>query len=80
MTDRPESEDSGQDSWPSSVDHGPFHAEQLGPDRAGWWIVTNSLGCEIDDSGDGGFTEKSAKWIAEAMNEKWEREHNAVGA
>lgn len=80
MTDRPASEDSGQDSWPSSVDHGPFHAEQLGPDRAGWWIVTNSLGCEIDDSGDGGFTEKSAKWIAEAMNEKWEREHNAVGA
>lgn len=62
--------------WPSSVDHGPFRAEQLDQRGAGWWVVLNAIDGEIDDSGDGGFTEKSAKWIAEAMNEKWEREHN----
>lgn len=53
--------------WPSSVDHGPFKAERH---ESGWWIVTNAKGSEVDDSGDGGFTEKSALWIAEAMNDK----------
>ncbi len=80
MIDRPASEDSGQDSWPSSIDRGPFRAVQLSWHEGGWWVILNEDDCEIDDSGDGGFTEKSAKWIAEAMNEKWEREHNAVGA
>lgn len=66
-------------NWPSSVEHGPFKAEQLDARGGGWWIVTNAKGCEIDDSGDGGFTQKSAEWIAEALNEKWEREQNATG-
>mgnify|MGYP000961846945 CR=1 FL=1 len=79
MTDRPESEDSGQDSWPSSVEHGPFRAKQLDARGGFWWVVRNGKGDEIDDSGDGGFTEKSAKWIAEALNEKWERENHAAG-
>ncbi|ALJ12658.1 hypothetical protein [Sphingopyxis macrogoltabida] len=55
-------------AWPSSVDDGPFKAERH---DSGWWIITNASGNEVDDSGDGGFTEKSAHWIADAMNAKF---------
>lgn len=36
--------------------------------ESGWWVVQDSNGREIDESGDGGFKEATAKRIADALN------------
>jgi hypothetical protein len=36
---------------------------------SGWWVVVRPDGCEIDDSGDGGFFRVNAEIIAAALND-----------